>query len=241
MTVPKKNDSPAEATAPAAAMARPRSLSQDAAGVVSRLIVEPNELFFLRHHPKGWECEVVDDKPLFLPQLVRHAISPGALGIRTITAGQDRDAAWSGALYRAKEKGWTYLDWREPIPPGLLPPGISGSYVQIYDCQHPKAKDVKGSFYCEPWLVPLASIPGEPTRFRFERALFNAWRVWLVSTGRIKAPPEYVLDDYRAAVENRLDRIETMIIPEEIKTPMMAKRQANVDRARKAKLPTATA
>lgn len=219
-----------------------RSLGQAdtpaAAGVESRIIVAPNDPFFLRHHPGQWELVDLDGSPVYLPLLGRQSVTPGVDGMATARAGMPADDVWSEAQYVGTRDGWTYLDPMAPIPAACLPAGLEGGYRRRYPAQHPKSRALVGWFHAEAWSLPVATVPGRPQRWEYDRPTFARYRAWLVESGVIAAPIASVVADLRAAAEARLDRVESLTgVDAASHDRMIAKRRAALDRHDAAQVP----
>jgi hypothetical protein len=72
-----------------------------------------------------------------------------------------------------------------------------------------------GWHYLEVWNLPRAPIPGRPQSFAFDRASFNRWRLWLVTSGKVLAPFPEILAEATLSHERRIARVEILPIPDD--------------------------
>lgn len=183
------------------------------------LAVTPDARFLLRHHPTGWGVDkvVIDGKEqaCWLPEIVKCGIVPGVGLMRTLRQGEDPDDTWKRSMQRGQGKGWIYFDHRAEIPTKLLPKGVpAGPYIRAVDCRCPHT-GVLGKVHLEAWNVPRPPIPGRAQGFAFDRASYNLWRLFLVTSGAVPAPSPEIMDEGTRARATRIRRIEVLPIPDQ--------------------------
>lgn len=199
----------------------------------SLLPVSPNAPFYLRHHPDNWEVEEEGlDAPTWLPELHQHPLQPGVRGVRTISKGEPKTEAYRDSVSKAKTYGgFTYLDPQRAIPDEFIPSGVptGRGYLRDAPCADLRSGQ-RGRFHTEPWNVPIWTPKGRPQRFRFDRALYNRWRVWLVETGQVDPPHEWALDEARGRIVTRIERKRGNVdIPSEVRDATVARDVARLE------------
>jgi hypothetical protein len=219
------------------AAADPRHMAATA-----RLAVAPNVEFFLRHHPAQWEPEATGlDGNTWLPVIGMLPLVPGAHLVRTRKNSEDPVETFKNAIKTDETKGWVHIEPNAPIPAECLPAGVpAGGYLRQVPCKDPRSNAV-GTYYLEAWNVPRAHIPGTKQRFVFDRAAYNRWRLWLVTSGAIQPPTEDVLRELIAARSGRPDRIAALPLPDDLRKSRVAAAEAAVDGMTKAAIPGAKA
>lgn len=191
------------------------------------LVINPNVPFFLRHHPSAWEVASEGLKsPMFLPQITRFWLLPGANGVRTVGDGEAPVEAYRMAMQEAVAKGWVFLDPSEPIDASMRPKGTPASgYLVAAECRQP-GTNARGTYHDEVWNRPLSSVPGERAGFSFDRASYNRWRAHLVATGVIEPPAEQTMDALRRRYQAHVARIEVLPIPDDVRKRRVADAEA---------------
>lgn len=208
-------------------------------GAAVRLLARLKEPFFLRHHPRDWHSEVVSgtvggvvlDGAYWLPGLTTLPIIPGCNGIRTLKKGEadSPELAWQAAREKSEKPaqgGWIWCDPDEELPAECLPAGVvAGGYLRQLPCQDPQTGE-RGVRHQEVWSVPIATIPGDPQVFRFDRQKYNLWRAWLAIAGIVRPALEQVLERKRTMARDRVER--TIALP--LNETAMAVRMARIQR-----------
>jgi len=184
--------------------------------------LSPSPPFLLRHWPRNWSVVEVDGSPLWLPDVESHLLVAGAAGIRTPGEHEPPSAAYSSAVTLARQKGWIYLPLDVTIPTDLLPAGVpAGRYRRRISGHHPVTR-APSEAWVRAWCVPVPGLPDEPLRFRLDTASWNSWRVSLVASGAISAPPPRACELYEATVRRHLVRAHKSASPETIKGPRIS-------------------
>ena len=207
---------------------------------VKRLAFAPNEEFFLRHHPAQWEPESDGlAEATWLPDISRLTLTPGAHLVRTRKRHEDPSETYKHAMNVDGNKGWVHLDPNAVIPADCLPAGIpAGGYLRAIPCKDPRSS-AEGVRYVEAWDVPRAPVPGRPQKSTHNRAAYNRWRLWLVTSGQIKPPTDDVLAEMQATKAGRPARIGSVPRPEDLRKTLVAQAQAEVDMMASAVIPEA--
>lgn len=202
---------------------------------VPRLAASPNVEFFLRHHPAQWEAESDGlDEMTWLPDIGPMYLAPGAHLVRTRRSGEDPRKTWEHAANVDGNKGWIQLDAFREIPTDCLPPGVpAGGYLRGVQCKDPKS-GAEGVRYIEAWSVPAQPVPGRPQRFKFDRASYNRWRLWLVTSGQVPAPSPDVIAEMKASKQGRPARIASLTIPDDLRKQRLAEVNAEIARMEEA-------
>jgi hypothetical protein len=216
MAMPSSLATPTPAAADLAAMMRAVDPAQTAS--VARLALAPNEQFFLRHHPGQWDAESVGlTEVTWLPDISKLVLLPGAHLVRTRKKGDTPNETFRNALNVDGNKGWVHLDPNDAIPADYLPAGVpAGGYLRSLPCKDPRSS-AEGVRYVEAWDVPRAPVPGQPQKFKYDRGAYNRWRLWLVTSGKIKPPTEDVLGEMQAAKAGRPARVASLPIPDDLR------------------------
>jgi hypothetical protein len=194
----------------------------DEIGSAFRLPIRPNVRFFLAHTPEEWEPEVVKgtvagvelDGVFWLPGVARRVLEPGAALIRTRQKGEPVEATYQHALEVSRREGWVWLDPTRHIPAECLPAGVpAGGYWRTMPCIDPRTKQT-GDHHFEVWNLPAETLPNRRQRFDFHRESYNRWRAWLVLTGQVKPPLDYLLESIRNRMRDRVDRARSLPLPD---------------------------
>ncbi len=182
-------------------------MSASQPGDIPTIRVKPNPAFFWAHHENSWSVYVVDGKSVLLPEFKPKARVAGCGNMRVKPEGAPDSHQYQHALAGDSAAGWTWMDPTDPIPSEFCPPGTDGSegYVATYDCLHPKT-GTRGVYHTLIWDQPRRTAPGSPTRWGMHWESYNRWRLWLVETGVITQPPEYVHADRIALAETHRKR-----------------------------------
>lgn len=206
-------------------------------GHAAALKKNPNHAFFLRHSG-NWEVGVVTvgtgkaakQVSVILPSLNRFVLRPGANGVRTIDRNEQPDAAYREAVQRETLAGHVFLDPSELLDADHMPAGASaGGYLRKYDCVQPMT-GAPGVYFEEVWNVPLAGAPSRPHEWKFDAGSYNRWRAFLVASKRIAEPTAGVMAQLERKYRTRIERIEVLNIPEDVR----AKRVRVAEAAHKA-------
>ena len=152
-----------------------------------RITAASRAAFFLRAHPLAWEVVEVDGAAVWVPQLSRHELLPGAQGIRTLTRAEEGDPrlAWRAARQQQESEGFVYLDPTAQIAERYRPEGIDAStYCYGIPCVDRQRRP--GMRFTELWEVPVPTPAGMSQVFRYDHERANAWRA---SRGRWSGAP----------------------------------------------------
>lgn len=204
-------------------------------------VCDPSERFFLRHWPREWECEEVDGSPVWLPILGPHLLKPGTTNIRTLAKHEAHrpHLAYEFSVMSSRRDGWIYIDPDTAVPDDCLPDGVpEGGYLRSLDCV--SRSGIAGEKWVEAWEVPVPTLPGEPQRWRFDRASYNRWRKHLVDSEQVPAPDAEWLTMKRDTVSKHLRRTKAKPLPTDLRAEMVAKHQARLDMIDSAPTPEAT-
>lgn len=211
-----------------AGLMRPSEFAQ-AASTANLLQINPNQPFFLRHHPNAWRVSTTLAVPLLLPDVTKHVIAPGVNGIRTRGKHEPPEATYRSAIMDQTMKHWTYLDPAAPIPANCLPDGVpAGSYIREMGCQGLIVRAI-GKYYAEAWQVPIQTLPNAKQRFRFDSHKYERWLRFLVESGQIAPALDGILEAKRSQVRDHRDRVETMNLNEAIAKKWLGVRQVILD------------
>jgi hypothetical protein len=255
---PTPDDTPTPTDTPAVDAALVSSLSGmfSAVGVEEsnpgHLVGHAEAKFFLRFMPGlgNWEPATVGlDGSFMLPILGKHILSPGAVGVRTRTRHQPELESYRRAFTRAREEGWQYLiDEAASIPPELLPPAVvaaarmagksPGGYLQRAKTRGPGPGQPLTDTYLEAWQLPLPTRPHQKrTRFSFDNAGYNRFRLWLVVTGRVSLPMAGEMDERQSGMLRALRIAETASGPPAAVKRVVSSAKAAITAASKAQIP----
>lgn len=194
----------------------------DEIGSAFRLPIRRNDRFFYAHTPEEWEPEHVKgtvdgvalDGVFWLPGMARRVIATGAALIRTRQNLEPVEAAYQHAQDVSRRAGWVWLDPNRALPPECLPPGVpAGGYWRTMPCVDPATRQT-GDYHFEVWKLPAETLPGRHQRFDFHRESYNRWRAWLVLTGQVKPPLDYLLESIKARMADRIERARTLPLPD---------------------------
>lgn len=202
--------------------------SSDFAAKASRagvLDIEPNAPFFLRHHPNAWRVSTTLDKPMVLPDVTMMIISPGVNGCRTVGKNEQPDMAYRQAIMNAQLKHWTYLDPMAPIPANCLPDGVpAGSYIREIACQGIVSRRT-GKYYLEAWSVPIATLPDQAQRFKFDTAKYELWLKFLVESGQVAPMIEGIKETMVERVRAHVERAEGLNLNPDVRKKWLARKE----------------
>lgn len=252
---------PAAGAAPADPAVDPSMVSQlsslyEAVGAQEtnpgHLVGAPDAKFFLRFMPGmgNWEpaTEGIEGS-MMLPILGKHILSPGAGGIRTRSRHQPELESYRREFTRQRERGWVYLiNEAAQIPPELLPPAVAaaaraagrapGGYLQRSKTRFPGPNQPLLDTYLEAWQLPLPPRPNQKrSRFRFDRAGYNRFRLWLVETGRIPLPIEGEMEERQAGQLRALRIAENSVGPAAAVSRAVKLAKAAIAAQKKAQIP----
>lgn len=227
----------AVAEAALAGMMRPSRFGQ-AAVAAGRVVIAPNDPFFLRHHPRAWRVSVTLPEPTFLPDVTMHIIAPGVNGVRTLSEGDLPEAAYEDSVHTGQKRGFTYLSPIAPIPADCLPPGVpSGPYIRELECVHPLTHR-PGVYHVEAWNVPIETLPDEQQQFKFHLQSYERWLAYLVLSGQIAPPNERVAQTLRDRVREHVERTKLLNVAPDIRDEFVRRKQEIADRYAAAKAPS---
>jgi len=165
--------------------------------------------FFLRAHPLAWEVVTVEGSPVWVPQLSRHELLPGAQGIRTLTRAEQGDPrlAWRAARQQQEGEGFVYLDPTAEIDPRFRPDDVdAASYCYSIPCIDRQRRP--GVRFTELWNVPIPTPAGMSQVFRYSHELANAWRASLVADGLVPQPNPLIVEREIRRARQRLARAQ---------------------------------
>jgi hypothetical protein len=206
----------------AALLAQMQPGKADEIGSAFRLPIRPNVRFFLAHTPEEWDPEPVKgtvagvelDGVFWLPGISKRVLEPGAALIRTRQKGEPVEATYEHAQEVSRRMGWVWLDPNRHLPAECLPPGVpAGGYWRAMPCIHPQTQQ-QGDYNFEVWNLPAETLPGRTQRFAYHRASFNLWRAWLVLTGQVKPPLDFLLESIRGRMAERVERARALPLPD---------------------------
>ncbi|MAL02703.1 MAG: hypothetical protein CL625_00280 [Arenimonas sp.] len=202
-----------------------------------RITCAPRPAFFLRAHPLAWEVVDVEGAPVWVPQLSRHELLPGAQGIRTLTRAEQGDPrlAWRAARQQQEGEGFVYLDPTAEIDPRFRPEGIdAATYCYAIPCIDRQRRP--GVRFTELWEVPIPTPPGMSQVFRFDHDLANAWRASLVADGLVPQPNPLIMEREIRRARQRLARAQAAA-PSAARDVKVATVEAEVERHEAAQVP----
>lgn len=204
--------------------------------------VEPNTAFFLFHHPANWRIAVEGlDAPAWVPDIQKKPLTPGCNGIRTRRANEPEEATYVAAIDEDQRDGAVYLWPESVIPDHCLPDGITGEgYLRVYPCRG-NMTGRAGEYFCEVWDLPVASLPNEAQQYKFDRASYNRWLVWLVESGTIEPPIPRIVDRLVQRVEDHLARAKVLNVAPDLRAERIAQRSAELERSKTAQAPEVAA
>jgi hypothetical protein len=206
----------------AALLAQMQPGKADEIGSAFRLPIRPNVRFFLAHTPEEWDPEPVKgtvagvelDGVFWLPGVAPRVLEPGAALIRTRGQQEPVEATYQHAMEVSRREGWVWLDPVRHIPAECLPPGVpAGGYWRTMPCIDPRTRQV-GDYHFEVWKLPAETLPGRRQRFDYHRPSFNLWRAWLVLTGQVKPPLDFLLESIRGRMAERVERARALPLPD---------------------------
>lgn len=231
---------PAIAEASLAGLMRPSRLGQAAVGV-GRVVIAPNEPFFLRHHPRAWRVSSTLESATLLPDVTKHVIAPGVNGVRTLSEGDLPEAAYEDSVHAGTKRGFVYLSPIAPVPADCLPAGVPpGSYIREIDCVHPLTNR-PGIYHAEAWQVPIETLPDEQQQFRFDTASYERWLAYLVLSGQVPPPNERVIQTMRDRVAEHVQRTKLLNVSPDIRDEFVKRKQEIAERYAAARAPTKNA
>lgn len=199
----------------------------------------PNWPFLLASVPTDWEVDVVDGKPMLLPVLRQVTLQPGVNMVRTRDRTEPTDVAITDATAYAKKRGWTVLSVLDPVTdPAHLPKGAAaGPYLRELPARA-MVTDPVGKLYIDVWEVPVATPGDEEQAFQRDRASFNRWRSYLVTSGVIAPPSELIKQRLLNRARTHLERKQATPYPDaELKSDRVKKLKDQIKSIETAKVP----
>lgn len=208
----------------------------------ARLALPPSEPFYLRHHPSNWDADGEGlDEVTWLPDVSKLVLTPGAHLVRTRRKDEDERESFRHSMAEDQNRGWIWLLPEVQIPADCLPRGVpAGGYMRSLPCRDPRTS-VSGKAHVEAWQVPAAPVPGRPQRFAFDRAAYNRWRLWLVTSGQVPPPTDDVLREMVAQKAGRPARVAALPLPDDLRRQRVARAEAEVSAMEDASIPAAAA
>jgi len=174
------------------------------------LACDPNQPFFLRHHPKAWRISTTLKLTLVLPDVTKHIIAPGVNGMRTRRKNEAPEMQYRTAVMNATMKGWTYLDPAALIPQECLPDGVPpGSYIREMACQGLINRTI-GKHYAEAWEIPIRTLPDDPQSFQWDQEKYERWLKFLVESGQIESPLPGIWKGLTERVRGHFERAQSL-------------------------------
>ena len=197
--------------------------------------------FLLVYNPLGWTPTKVGTDTVWLPEILEIPVIPGTNGAFVLAKGQDpSESIRSMKTYLREERGLYPLDQALQVPAGVHPAGVpGGSWSRSITCRTSRQGGSQ-TIHVTPWHVAQPAMPGGPLRFKIDRPTWDAFRLWLVTSGTIQvdATLEAVQAEHRRRYAIRLDRSETRQYPNEaIASKRIASRRADLDAAINARVP----
>jgi hypothetical protein len=185
-------------------MGIPDTVQADLTGIASdhRADIPAAPYFFLIHRPMergSWDLVTEGmNVPTWVPAFAPFLLQAGAAGVRTLEKGEPADRAWSAAIQRLRDQGQFVLPMDTTVPAELCPAGVApGSLV--------RSTDVKGGG--KRWHTAFEKVEkglGGKVAMVTDRAAWNRFRAWLVAEGKVPAPLDAVLRDYKEQLGERL-------------------------------------
>ena len=194
--------------------------------------------FLLCHHPKNWEVEGEGlEAATWLPVIDVRLVQPGTHGMHTRKKGEAPSEAYKDSVVRDSTRGFQFVDPATSIPAECLPEGVPvGGYRRPVPCRDPRT-GTAGLRHLEAWDVPRQYVPGAgPQKTRHDRAAYNRWRLWLVTSGTIAPPSDDVLQAIQQSRSGRAARIAARN-PGEIRAAKVAEEKAVTDALETAAIP----
>ena len=202
-----------------------------------RITAPSRAAFFLRAHPLAWEVVEVDGAAVWVPQLSRHELLPGAQGIRTLTRAEEGDPrlAWRAARQQQESEGFVYLDPTAQIAERYRPEGIDAStYCYGIPCVDRQRRP--GMRFTELWEVPVPTPAGMSQVFRYDHERANAWRASLVADGLVPQPNPLIMDRQIRRARERVARAQAAA-PGQARDEKVAAVEADLARHESAQVP----
>lgn len=176
----------------------------------------------------------VDAGKYIIPDLIGVCAVPGANNVRG-------EADWpmerllsfgeGGGYYEVAKhlalQGIPLLNPMEPVPEKLLPPGVSaGGYLRATGCQ---SGNFIGRCHHSAWQWLEQQGMGEDARLVLHQPSFDAWRLWLVLSGKIPEVNPGAVERLRRGAAARLARMASRSLPDEQLKRVVAPRQEILD------------
>lgn len=173
----------------------------------------------------------VGDKELkgeyWLPSPVKVLLVEGAGNITSRTKGGSertmyRDRETDGV--REHEEVW--LDAQTVVEAAYLPEGVEpGPYRRRYTVRV-AGSDALYAHYEEAWNIPSEVVKGSPVEWTFDRNKRALWVASLVMAGKVPAVPEALIRRRVARTAKRLNRVQTLPIPDDVRKLRIAETKA---------------
>lgn len=171
----------------------------------------PNHPFLLVHHPMDWQvCSLGLSEPTILPGFRKVVLQAGVNNVRTLKKGEPFENSFKTAISKLKEKNNFIIDWHTPVPQNCLPEGVpyGKGYLRSLTCIHPMTQKT-GLRWVEVWEVPISSVPGAASAFKFHHAEYNRWRLHMLEGGAVPAILESVYEELRRRYKWKINRVRT--------------------------------
>lgn len=170
-----------------------------------RFPASPNQPFALVHnrgHNGSWNLEIEGLKrPMWLPSLAPVILAPGANGVGG-AAGDGGARITDGFLLRMAKRG------AEVVREQFIWRGEPG-YLRAIPCEEPRTH-TRGMFYHTRFerLRPPVTMEGVGDAV-LERALWNQWRVALVTEGLVSEPDQRTIEQHIDELQSKLESRRT--------------------------------
>jgi hypothetical protein len=161
--------------------------------VAEAVFLEPSPRFALSAHPDSYTLGEVDGKPMYLPVIAKHILSPGVNGV-----GKDGDQSFCKSNIEGKGSIWINPDQC----PAEMTPDHAPGYLRRYE-------GVSGPVHLEAWLT-VVKAPGNRGHVaqgtKPGQELYNRWRLWLMESGVVPFPSEDWIERFEETKSESLRR-----------------------------------
>ena len=161
--------------------------------VAEAVFLEPSPRFAFSANPDSYALGEVDGKPMYLPVIAKHALSPGVNGV-----GKDGDQQFCKANVEGKGSIWLNPD----MCPAEMTPDHAPGYLRRYEGAH-------GPVHLEAW-VSVVRAPGNRGHVaqstKHGQELYNRWRLWLMESGIVPFPSDDWIERFEESKTESLRR-----------------------------------